>query len=254
MIVRTPSDKMSPQRHPLHSAPSLAASLDDFRAENSSTHLRQSPTFEMPSQHSGFRSSSVAEDLHSDAESSVDTSASPWSPPAWRKRDSDWFTEDGRLAPSAVINRGLGSSPGSQASRETSPLEARPSARGSLEPEGILRQAAGVPLPASPEKAGTMSPTPEPIAQEEEPDMSTPVANNCSYLILCSLYPRPHHTDEYLNRHPVLCPCGRATSNGSSGGHHTLLATRYQDMELYTHVLHVDPCSDDVVQLPNALA
>lgn len=154
--------------------PSLTASLDDFDTD-SSPELRTSPTFRMPSQHSGFRSSSVADDRQSERESSLESSASPWSPPAWRQRSNGLFQQHEGLAPSALVRRGLGSP---SASREDSPQHQSNSHRGSVEPDEY-NQAVRVPLPESPEKRRSPSPAPEPGAPEILPDETPDRTSNC---------------------------------------------------------------------------
>lgn len=191
MIVRSDADfEMTPQRHPLHDSTSLGGSLDDFRVDSSSVNLRQSPTFDMPSQHSGFRSSSVAEDLHSDADDSLQSSASPWSPPAWRKNSEDLLSKHEQIAHSAMVKRSLSSPAGARDSREASPFEARSSARSSLEPDPYLRAAVQVPLPGSPEKQRSLSPSPasaiedealEEVAADGQDLEATPTKSNCKH-------------------------------------------------------------------------
>ncbi|KAL1997709.1 hypothetical protein VTN02DRAFT_994 [Thermoascus thermophilus] len=60
--------------------PSLSASLEDFAA-TCTTHIRRPPLFDLPSQHSGFRSD------ESDAGDDPPPSGEPWSPPGFRGHD-----------------------------------------------------------------------------------------------------------------------------------------------------------------------
>ena len=170
---------MSPEKRVVDEFPSPAASLDDF-SENESPTLQASPAFRMPSQHSGFRSSSILEDDQSVRESSIEGSTSPWSPPAWQRPGSGWFNQEARLAPSAIVRQlGSGSVPGS---REQSPLD-RKSRALSVEGDPLLQAATRVPLPVSPEKQRSPSPSPVPSAQEEvqQEEEEEPVQppNNC---------------------------------------------------------------------------
>lgn len=117
--------------------PSLA-SLDDYEPS-----IRNSPAFEIPSQHSGFRSSNTAESEHSDSDST-----GPWSPPAWRRPASGWFSPADRLA--AI---------------QSSPARSRESSPQYDEDEATLP--VNVPLPGSPEKQ-TPSASPAPGLQAED--------------------------------------------------------------------------------------
>ncbi|KAL9059498.1 MAG: hypothetical protein Q9162_001196 [Coniocarpon cinnabarinum] len=163
MSPETRHEPTSPQLDFDHT-PSLAASFDDF-ANDSSPEFRTSPTFQMPSQHSGFRSSSLADERQSERESSIDSSVSPWSPPAWRQRASGLFQQHEGIGPSTVVRKGLGSPP---RSREDSPLQYRSDYHGgSVEPDEY-NQAMRVPLPESPEKQRSPSPSPAAEGGAEE--------------------------------------------------------------------------------------
>ena len=181
-------------RHPLHDSDSIADSLDDVQVTNSTDILRHSPTFEMPSQHSGFRSSSVAESLHSYNEGSMASSASAWSPPAWRNTRYNRFHGDDPLAPSPVL-RGLSNPPETRGSRETSPQDVPDSARSSVEPDPYLRAAIRIPLPATPDKYRGMTPASDFEGEQEDdqehevPEINevqeaTPKQSNCELLIV----------------------------------------------------------------------
>jgi hypothetical protein len=151
--------------------PSLSASLEDFEEQNN-----RSPLFDLPSQHSGFKSEPEASDA--DVESS---NGEPWSPPGFKRHSrggSGWFRHDpydtkGRLdlRPSVSPPR----------SRQTSPEY-----QDALEPEDDYTLPANVPLPAgtdSPIKE--RSPEPEPIPDAIMRDFDDPepsaaeYANNC---------------------------------------------------------------------------
>ncbi|KAL8738642.1 MAG: hypothetical protein Q9181_000588 [Wetmoreana brouardii] len=122
--------------------PSLSASLEDF--ENND----RSPTFGLPSQHSGFKS----DDSEPDAESN---SEGPWSPPAWRRQTAQagWY----RHQPYAQDNRHLKPSMSPSRSRDTSPQY-----QSIKEDEGDTILPANIPLPrGSMSPAKEQSPTPE---------------------------------------------------------------------------------------------
>ncbi|KAL8762188.1 MAG: hypothetical protein Q9184_001785 [Pyrenodesmia sp. 2 TL-2023] len=114
--------------------PSLAASLEDFE------HNDRSPTFGLPSQHSGFKSDESEPEGDS-------TSEGPWSPPAWRRRTADaaWY----RHQPYAQDHRLLRPSTSPSGSRTTSP---RYQSAEEAE-EGDTIQAANIPLPREPIEA-----------------------------------------------------------------------------------------------------
>ncbi|KAL9614361.1 MAG: hypothetical protein Q9167_001164 [Letrouitia subvulpina] len=121
--------------------PSLSASLEDFE------HHDRSPTFALPSQHSGFKSDESEADPDS-------TSEGPWSPPAWRRQSAaaGWYrhqpySHDKLLPrPSASPSR----------SKETSPQY-----ESAKEEDEDLTVPANIPLPRgsmSPVKEGSPSP------------------------------------------------------------------------------------------------
>lgn len=130
--------------------PSLSASLEDFE------HNDRSPTFGLPSQHSGFKSD------ESDPE--VDcASDGPWSPPAWRRQTADaaWY----RHQPYAQNCRLLKPSKSPSRSRTTSPRYQK-----AEEAEGDTILPASIPLPR-----GSMSPAKE---QSPSPEAAPQHANN----------------------------------------------------------------------------
>ena len=124
---------------------SIAASLEDFASLDES---RDMPPVELPSQHSGFRSSSV---LEPESEADSPDSGSPWSPPAWRKPPSGWLKHGDRLAGLSV------------AQSYESPPSSRQSS--SLDPDFTLPTE--VPLPRTPSQQRSPSPDPE-ISHEDE--------------------------------------------------------------------------------------
>lgn len=130
--------------------PSLAASLEDFE------HNDRSPTFGLPSQHSGFKSDESEPEGDS-------TSEGPWSPPAWRRQTAEaaWY----RHQPYAQDHRLLRHSPSPSRSRTTSP---RYQSAKEAE-EGDTIQAANIPLPRgsmSPIKEQSPSPEATPHSQD----------------------------------------------------------------------------------------
>ncbi|KAL8694388.1 MAG: hypothetical protein Q9218_000954 [Villophora microphyllina] len=130
--------------------PSLSASLEDFE------HHDRSPTFGLPSQHSGFKS----EDSEPEGDS---VSEGPWSPPAWRRQTAEagWYrhqpyTQDSRhLKPSVSPSRSRTTSPPFQSIRED---------------EGETILPASIPLPK-----GSMSPVKE---QSPSPEAARDVAGS----------------------------------------------------------------------------
>ena len=152
--------------------PSLSASLEDFE------HHDRSPTFGVPSQHSGFKSD--------DSEPEVDAqSDGPWSPPAWGRQTAEagWYQHQ----PYAQDSRHLKPSMSRSRSRNTSPQY-----RGVKEDEGDTVLPANIPLPKgsmSPvkEQSPSAEPTPsldavsEGRAQSEQPSTGVASPNNCGY-------------------------------------------------------------------------
>ena len=153
--------------------PSISASLEDFE------HNDRSPTFGMPSQHSGFKS----EESEPEGDS---TSEGPWSPPAWRRQvaDAGWY----RHQPHAQDNRHLKSSISPSRSRHTSPQY-----QSAKEEEGDTILPANIPLPrGSMSPVKEQSPSPEAVQasrdhieeheQSQQPVDAHPRSNNCTSL------------------------------------------------------------------------
>ena len=126
------------------SHPSLALSMEDFEAHEFS------PTVgDLPSQHSIYRSGV------SSYQSSTASNRRSASPPAWRKAGSGWFKHQGSLSPS---RRGY------QHSREGS-IEYRSADEDGQHDEGeitVYPLPARIPLPESPTKGRSLSPSPAP--------------------------------------------------------------------------------------------
>ncbi|KAK5139313.1 hypothetical protein LTR04_003692 [Oleoguttula sp. CCFEE 6159] len=112
---------------------SIAASLEDFERAEQRT---RSPAFGIPSQYSAFRS---------DSELSEELDQS-YSPPAWRKAGSGWYN-----------HQQFANTPSQ--SRETSPQY---ESAGEGEPTAVFPGPAQIPLPGSPLKGRSPSPSPEP--------------------------------------------------------------------------------------------
>lgn len=159
--------------HPdaLDNHPSLSASLEDFE------HNDRSPTFGLPSQHSGFKS----EESEPEGDS---TSEGPWSPPAWRRQTNDagWYQHQ----PYAQESRLLRPSKSPSRSRTTSPRY-----QSAKEDEGDTILPANIPLPRgsmSPVKEQSPGPAEavqspgntfhEPVPSDE-PDVTAPSPSNC---------------------------------------------------------------------------
>ncbi|KAF2215337.1 hypothetical protein CERZMDRAFT_35745 [Cercospora zeae-maydis SCOH1-5] len=131
---------MTSRQHYLDSHPSLNASMDDFDAREFS------PTIpDMPSQHSGFRSTGHSE--YSEA-----SSRRSYSPPAWRKAGSGWFKHQEALSPNRNGYR----------SKETSPRYQSADEDGDDGDATAYRTARRIPLPESPVKGRSPRVTPEP--------------------------------------------------------------------------------------------
>lgn len=150
--------------------PSLSASLEDFE------HNDRSPTFGLPSQHSGFKSDESEPEGDSRSEG-------PWSPPAWRRQTADaaWY----RHQPYAQDSRLLKPSKSPSRSRTTSPQY-----QSAEEAEGDTILPANIPLPrGSMSPVKEQSPSPEPAqlpendyedrALSEQPDATAAPSNNC---------------------------------------------------------------------------
>lgn len=153
--------------------------LSDFERVESNA-LQPPVTFEIPSQHSGFRSGLSSEADESEPREESESSG-PWSPPAWRRMGGGWYQPEQQRF--GACNRREGSRSASPeratevkagqttASRETSPMVFEDAQSG----EGDVTIAAEVPLPGSPLKR---SPSPErhvkressPTIEAEPPD------------------------------------------------------------------------------------
>ena len=143
----------SPQLYDDHA--SLSASLEDFEQSP------RSPMFDLPSQHSGFKS----EESESEDEPASELSGEAWSPPAWRQQKSagGWYQHQ----PYAQDNNLLKASASASRSRGTSPRY-----ESAQEDEEDITLAAKVPLPrgsASPVKERSPSPI-----LEKESKLSSP--------------------------------------------------------------------------------
>jgi hypothetical protein len=180
----TPSGMLDELDNLFDDHPSLDASLEDFE---SNTHLHRSPMFNMPSQHSGFRS----EDSDGEDAEIEDPSQERWSPPGFHQPESvegsGWYRHQPYLRKGnphtdrlqLVPTIGLGVSPSQ--SREPSPqyedalespAKSRPSDRAT---PGDISVAANVPLPAgadTPLHGRSPSPAPRPSAGRTPRDSS----------------------------------------------------------------------------------
>ncbi|KAI9714623.1 MAG: hypothetical protein M1828_001160 [Chrysothrix sp. TS-e1954] len=158
---------------------SITASLEDFEGSSPRDSPRDSPILQMPSQHSGFRSTSPPERSldREPSEFSLSDSAGPWSPPAWRRQGAGWFEQHDQL--------GVG--PGAQ----KSPSHSTPGSRQSS-PGGELILPASVALPPSPEKGRSPEDSPESDGLQSSRESSiasdhddsrqvTPKPGNCKY-------------------------------------------------------------------------
>ena len=159
--------------------PSLSASLEDF--EHNENRSPVSPTFGIPSQHSGFKSD--------ESEADAESSEGPWSPPggsptAWRRdsgvggwyRHQPYLQENQSPKPSASPSRSRNTSPQYESARED---------------EGETILPANIPLPrgsVSPVKERSPSSSPYPRKEDDngqnvdnaEQDMPAPeTTNNC---------------------------------------------------------------------------
>ena len=153
--------------------PSISASLEDFE------HNERSPTFGLPSQHSGFKSEESEPDMDSNSEG-------PWSPPAWKKQSPavGWYRHQpyaqhshARLTASMSPSRSRGTSP----QYESAPEE-----------EGETTLAANIPLPRgsmspvkeqspAPEEAPYLGNNYEDRAQPENPEAPGSPPSNCKF-------------------------------------------------------------------------
>jgi len=162
--------------------------MEDFEAREFS------PTVpDLPSQHSGFRSG-----VSSYVSSNASSNRRSESPPAWRKAGSGWFKHQATLSPTRQ----------GYSSREGSPEYHSADDEGDVT---VYPLPARIPLPESPTKGRSPSPSPQPIfgggannvntyamnarpdampIRGEEPesgDQRTPTQMNCKYLLCSSL-------------------------------------------------------------------
>lgn len=134
--------------------PSLSASLEDFEDNQD-----RSPLFDIPSQHSGFKSE--REESESGEQDAASSNGSPWSPPGFQKHrslvsGSGWFRHEPYGIPRDRLNLRPSKSP--SGSRQTSP-EYEDAEEGDLDPT----IPANIPLPRgtdSPLKGRSVSPMP----------------------------------------------------------------------------------------------
>ena len=160
--------------------PSLSASLEDFE------HNDRSPTFAMPSQHSGFKSEESEPEGDSNSEG-------PWSPPAWRRQiaDAGWY----RHQPYAHDNQRSKPSISPSRSRHTSPQY-----KSARDEEGDTILPANIPLPrGSMSPVKEQSPAPDVVQnrrrnteeqeQPPQPVITHPSTNNCMWLKFKALIP-----------------------------------------------------------------
>lgn len=157
--------------------PSLSASLEDFEEQN------RSPLFDLPSQHSGFKSELEASDAGADAEAES-SNGEPWSPPGFKRHSragSGWFRHDPYDTKSRLDLR---PSLSPSRSRQTSPEY-----QDALEPEDDYTLPANIPLPAgidSPVKERSPEPEPIPDTMLGDFDGNEPLVAECANNCICS--------------------------------------------------------------------
>ncbi|OAX77941.1 hypothetical protein ACJ72_07755, partial [Emergomyces africanus] len=193
--------------HVFDDHPSLTASLEDF--EDSS---RPSPLFDLPSQHSGFRSENINEH---DPETDIDSSAGePWSPPGYKQRryllqqqqfppttGSTWYRHQPYLRDKPDLKPPYDCSP--LLSREVSPqyedaLE-KPMVTGEYD-LADLTIPASIPLPVgadSPQKGRSPSPPPSTKLEGKALGMNENSINNTSDQL--ELSPQTLRPDSFTN-------------------------------------------------------
>ena len=193
--------------------PSLDASLEDF--ESNTNNHRRSPLFELPSQHSGFRSESEEGEMERE-------SNERWSPPGFRPHDyvpnSGWYRHQ------PYVRR---DDHGDARSRRSSPAlspehNALVAGAGDVGDLTDVTIAANVPLPLgtdSPLKGRSPSPDPVPKVEsikgegnEEEQDNEAAEPgklSNCESGNLASL---ERKITEPYSRHPFCVKCRGAAS------------------------------------------
>lgn len=158
--------------HVFDDHPSLSASLEDFAATcNNTNHVHRPPLFDIPSQHSGFRS-----EESDDEDDEATAGGEPWSPPGFRRHDyvpgSGWYRHQPYLRRDDNNNDRLDLRPPSPSqSRDPSPQyedapeapQAPPAGEGKNATTDIadITLPANIPLPAdanSPQKGRSPSP------------------------------------------------------------------------------------------------
>lgn len=171
--------------------PSLSASLEDFAA-TCTNHIHRPPLFDIPSQHSGFRSD------ESDGEDETTPSGEPWSPPGLRRHDyvpgSGWYRHQPYLR--REVNNRLDLRPtlkdSPSQSREPSPqyedAPEAPSAGESKTDIADITLPVKMPLPAgtdAPLKARSPSPNRVPRGgnEGEGVEFGTDTLSNCNALL-----------------------------------------------------------------------
>ena len=182
---------------PFDDQTSLTGSLGDF----SDSDKQHSPLFGLPSQHSGFRSSSDSDHEDGAETGEAESDGSPWSPPAWRQSKSSggWYRhqpypQDVERLKSHSASRSRGTSKGYESARgdedEDATLAAAriPLPRASTSP---IRESR-IPTTASPTKERASSCASPPLkaedgieigqAEEEDVVAGGQNANNCLYL------------------------------------------------------------------------
>jgi len=177
---------------------SLAVSMEDFEAHEFS------PTVpDLPSQHSIYQRSGASSYI-----STASSNRRSASPPAWRKAGSGWFKHQGSLSPS---RRGYHSREGSLEYRSADEDAEREAEREEGEGEiTVYPLPSRIPLPESPTKGRSLSPSPVPYfgggeatapavrrtpevnprpstpsqhdaTESEAPDQKTPTQVNCKF-------------------------------------------------------------------------
>lgn len=199
--------------HVFDDHPSLSASLEDFAATcNNTNHVHRPPLFDIPSQHSGFRS-----EESDDEDDEATAGGEPWSPPGFRRHDyvpgSGWYRHQPYLRRDDNNNDRLDLRPPSPSqSRDPSPQyedapeapQAPPAGEGKNATADIadITLPANMPLPAdanSPQKG--RSPSPDRTARggngREGAEFGTDTLSNCNTTLLPVPFPRGVLTEAY---------------------------------------------------------
>ncbi|KAL9016253.1 MAG: hypothetical protein Q9185_006393 [Variospora sp. 1 TL-2023] len=215
--------------------PSLSASLEDFE------HNDRSPTFGLPSQHSGFKSD--------ESEPEADcASEGPWSPPAWRRQTADaaWY----RHQPYAQNPRLLKPSKSPSRSRNTSPQS-----HCAEEAEGDTILPASIPLPPgsmSPVKEHSPSPGAAPRhannyeneAPSDRLDETSAVANNyIRFAVRAEVHQRTEPIEAALAWFQELCRKSTQSKQSFSSAITIMLVTILA-LRFLTHVPQPPPVPD----------